>query len=192
VAVEIPVGVRIESITLSYQRLDALSYTEEIYLCSARVAALGASIEPALRVGVARSGDSFRDHAFPLDLRAEVRPTPAVRVAGRLKNLFGSGLVKEGSRCPMGVAAGVGLAVSDNLGFGVEIEKETGFPTCVASGVEFEAARGLVLRAGTKTYPKELTFGIGLRRGPLALDVGSSVNLELGATHEAGVTLFWE
>lgn len=192
VAVRVPVGVRFEQVTVSYQRLGALSYTEEVYLVSARFATRRGLIEPAIRLGTVRDGEIFRDHAWLVDLGAEVRPAAAIRVAARLKNLLGSGLAGEGSRCPMGVAAGVGLAVSGNLGFGVEVEKESGFPLCVASGVEFRAAGGLALRAGTKTYPREIACGIGFRRGWLALDVGSSVNLELGATHEAGVTLFWE
>lgn len=192
VAVEIPICMRIRSLAVSYQRLAALSYTEEVYLLSARVATLDALIEPTIRFGVVRDGESFGDHACLIDLRAETWALATVKVAAQVKNILGSGLVGEGSRCPTRVSAGVGLAVSDCLGFGVEVGKESGLPVCVASGVEFEAAGGFVVRAGTKTYPRGISFGVGLRRGPLALDVGSSVDLELGATHEAGVALLWK
>jgi hypothetical protein len=195
-ALEVPICADIDRLVVSYQRLGAFSYTEEICLVSARLVVSGssvrrASLEPAVRLGLVRDGETFRDHAWLLDLSAEVWPAAALRARARLKNLLGSGLAGEGSPCPRAVAVGVGLGASDKLGFGLEIGKDAGFPVCMASGVEFQAAKGLVLRAGVKTHPREFACGVGFRRGPVAVDAASSINLDLGATHEAGVTLFW-
>jgi hypothetical protein len=58
--------------------------------------------------------------------------------------------------------------------------------------VEWSLAAGFVLRAGLKTYPQEFCLGLGLRLGQGVVDVATSMNLDLGATHEFGATYVWD
>jgi hypothetical protein len=62
----------------------------------------------------------------------------------------------------------------------------------VATGIEGRIMGGLVLRSGLRSNPDEVCLGFGIRVGPLSVDVSTSVHLDLGATHEAGITYMRE
>ena len=190
-SVEIPIASRLKTLTFSYSRLGALGYREEVYGASAGFGAAGTIVSPGIRVCVAQTDDRLSDWAVFLDICADSRLSPGVRTRAYIDNALGSGLIRHGGRCPTRMGAGLGIAAAPNLTVGIEIGKTAGFPTVVSSGAEFSPVGILKIRSGLKTYPKEFTFGAGVRIGRIELDLGSSVNLALGITHEAGATFFW-
>lgn len=192
VSAEIPVNARLRKVALSYRRLDALGYCEEVCSASAAFAAGRATLTPTVRVGLAKADGDLVDWALLFDISAEAEASAGVWIRSLLENPLGFGLRREASRCPARIAVGVGAAVASGLTFGIEIAKTAGYATAVASGLEFAPARTVRLRAGLKTCPKEFTFGAGVRLGRIAFDVGSSIDLALGVTHEAGATFFWK
>lgn len=189
---EIPVNARLRKVAVAYRRLDVLGYCEEVYSASAAFAAGDAVVTPTVRAGLAKADGDLEDWALMFDVSAEAQASAALWIRAHLENPLGSGLLRDGSPCPARIAVGVGAAVASDLTFGIEIAKTAGYATAVASGLEFAPARAVRLRAGLKTCPKEFTFGAGVRVGRVAFDVGSSINLALGVTHEAGATFFWE
>jgi len=192
VSAEIPLGARLRKVVLSFSRLDVLNYCEEVYSASSAFAAGSAVVTPTVRAGLAKADGDLQDWALLFDIAAEAEVSDALRIRACFENPMGWGLLREGSRCPARVSVGAGAAVAPDLTFGIEITKTAGYATAVASGLEFAPANAVRLRAGLRTYPKEFTFGAGVRIGRIAFDVGSGINLALGVTHEAGVTLFWK
>jgi hypothetical protein len=191
IAAAIPASRLVRGVAVSYQRLEALSYVEQVFLASVGFGSRWAFIQPAVRLGTAESKSGFRDWAFFADIYARTRLRDNMKLAVGIENPFGLGLVKEGSRSPQRLEIGLGFLVSEGLACGTEVTKESGFPTGVASGVEWNAFKGLFLRSGLRTSPEEFCFGVGFRRGHIAVDLSSSVSFDLGATHEAGVTWLW-
>jgi hypothetical protein len=191
VSAEIPVASRIRNVGLSYRRFSALGYTEEVYVASAGFAAREAVVTPCVRVCRARADDWPGDWAVLLDISADSQLSPLLRARAYVDNALGSRLIRGQVRCPGRVGAGLGVAAAANLTFGIEIGKTAGFATTVASGVEFTPAKCINLRLGLRTCPKEFAFGAGVRLNRIAIDAGSSINLALGITHEAGATFFW-
>jgi hypothetical protein len=45
-----------------------------------------------------------------------------------------------------------------------------------------------MLRTGVRTDPKEFCLGLGLRVGRIVIDTSASLHVDLGITHEAGLT----
>jgi hypothetical protein len=176
---------------VAYQRLEALSYVEEACLVSAAFGSGGLQIQPAVTVGRVRDESGFGDWALVVDFSTRARVHGGLRITTDIKNPFGLGLVREGSRCPQRVAVGLGLPMSTSLACGVEVMKDSRFPTRVALGTEWTPCRGCTFRCGLKTDPEELCLGVGWRRGCLAVDLASSLDWDLGVTHEAGVTYLW-
>jgi hypothetical protein len=61
----------------------------------------------------------------------------------------------------------------------------------VATGVEGRVGGAIAIRAGIRTSPAQFCLGGGIEASGLALDVATSLDLELGLTHEGGVTYRW-
>jgi hypothetical protein len=184
-------GGALREVGVSCQRLQAAGYHEEVYSVRVSLAAGPVLVRPAVRFGMTGVEDMFADWALLADCRASVLVHQCLRAEVGLDNPFGLGLHRGGSRAPTALDAGLAVAASDQLTFGMELAKSNGFPTCLATGIELESRGGLRLRAGVKTCPREMALGVGLSRGTIAVEVASSINLDLGATHEAGVRLLW-
>ncbi|MFZ1948181.1 MAG: hypothetical protein WAW06_11595 [bacterium] len=192
VSARFPVGAPGNCLGIGYGRLEAPGYLEHTYLVSAGIGAGCAVIRPAVQLGAVIAEGAFADWAALAGISAAAAVSSDIRVAAEVHNFLGLGLMREGSRCPRRLCVGLGVRASPGLRFGIEAAKSAGAPTCFRSGVEWEAARAIALRAGLGTSPKEFAVGVGLRLGRVVLDAASSVNLDLGATHEAGLTVLWE
>jgi hypothetical protein len=168
--------------------LSVLSYREETYVLSWHWRSGLLRFEPTVRFGSIRLESALIDRAILLDFACYARPAPELRVFFGTRNPFAVGLIRSGESCPTEIAAGFGYMVRQGLGFGVEVYKEGGFPTSVATGAEVRLAKVVVLRTGLRTDPKEICLGVGFRSGRLALDTSASVHLDLGTTHGAGLT----
>jgi hypothetical protein len=176
------------ALAMSYHMLSALSYRERALVLSCRLESGMLEFEPAVRAGAVTLDQSVIDWTVLFDLALHARPLSGVKVFFGASNPFALGLVRSGARCPTDIRAGLGYKVHTGLAFGVEIWKEGGFPTSVATGVELFLADPVRLRTGMRTHPKEFSVGLGLRWGRLVLDTSSSFHLDLGVTHEAGLT----
>ena len=192
VSARLPVGRPADSVELAYRRLAAPAYLEQTYLVSATIGAGGAVVEPAVRLGTVAADGTFADWVILADISAGAAVSPDIRVAVEADNPLGLGLVREGSRCPRRLCLGLGVRVSKSLSLGLEAAKTGGERTCFRSGVEWATTGALAVRVGLGTCPEEFAFGVGLRLGRIVFDAATSVNLDLGVTHEAGLTVLWK
>jgi hypothetical protein len=192
VSAAFPMSGFFRGVGISYARLAALSYCEQTWATSVVLGCGPALVEPRLRLGGMELDGAFQDWAVLVDLAAKGQVTDALKLAVALENPLALGSVKEQGRVPQRLRVGVGILASGNLGCGFEVVKEPRFPVSVRSGIEWNALRGICVRCGVRTSPAEVAFGVGLRRGWVALDVASGFNFDLGATHEAGITLIWK
>ena len=189
--IDLPLGASRYAVGLAYQRLKADSYLEETYVasCTARLEKL--RITPTVRFGTLRWDGRWLDWAVLVDVDAEVWIGSRMRFHVGLANPFSLGLAEEGSRCPVRISIGMGCPVLPALALGVEVRKQAGRPTAMLTGIEGVLAGRLSVRTGLGTYPKKLGLGIGVRLGMVTVDVGTSLNLELGATHQVGASFAW-
>jgi hypothetical protein len=191
VSVALPMRGFLKRAGVSYARLTALSYCEQTWAASVVLGCGRALVEPRLRLGALELDGALQDWAVLVDLAARGRVTDALTLAVAVDNPLALGLAREHGGVPQRLKLGLGILASANLGFGFEVVKEPRFPTSVRSGVEWKVLRGACVRCGIKTSPAEVAFGVGFRCGWVAIDVASGLNFDLGATHEAGLTLIW-
>ncbi len=187
----IPVGSSRYAAGFSYRRLKAYSYLEETYIAVCSVRLKDVWIEPAMRLGTVRWEGECLDWAalFDLDVAAWIRHDTKVRVG--LRNPLALRLVNERTACPTHVSLGLGYLVEPALAWGVEVRKQVGLPTSILTGIEWAVAERLALRTGIRTYPQELSLGLGITVRRVEIDVATSLNLELGATHQLGAAYTW-
>ncbi len=176
----------------SYSGLAAPGYFEQTAAFSVALRRGDLWLQPGLRLGEAISPGLYEGRCMAFDLLIYARVTPRLRVSFDIGNAFASGLGVAGGGVPRRVGAGVGYAVSGSAACGFRLEKENGLRTAYATGLEWRAMRGILVRLGSSTFPMEFSFGLGLRAGGLGLDVSSTVNFDLGMTHEAGIAYSWQ
>jgi hypothetical protein len=191
VRLALPVGDGRHVLGISYLRLKAYSYIEESYDLRISANLKDIKIKPVVRVGTMRWQDRWLDWAVVFDLELEARIRRNIKIRVGLDNPFGMGLAKEGSRCPTRLSVGLGCSVTAALAWGMDVEKQAGWPTSVKTGIEWALAGPLAVRAGIRTYPEEVGVGVGIGLGYLVIDASTSLNLELGATHQIGATFVW-
>lgn len=182
---------RLRWVEVAYQRLGALAYSEQTWLVSAALASGGFRIKPTVRLARAGLDGGRGDWALLVDCQGAVEVAGAVWVGVQAENPAGLGLKPSGERAPTTLRASAAVVASDGVRFGIDLSKSNGFAACLASGVEWRAAGGIWLRAGVRTFPREMALGVGVRRAWVGIDLASSINFDLGATYEAGVRLLW-
>jgi hypothetical protein len=187
----IGVASRVREVALAYERLGALTYCEEVWLASATLAAGRALVRPTLRLALAGLEGDLSDWALLADCHGSVAVTGTVWVGAGLENPLGLCLRRSGDRAPTTLRASAAILASGRVCFGIDLSKSNGFPTCLASGVEWQVSEGLRLRVGVRTFPREIALGVGFRQAWVGIDVATSINPDLGSTHEAGVRLLW-
>jgi hypothetical protein len=190
--VALPAGKSPRGVTISYERLTALSYSEQTCAVSTVLACGPAAIEPRLRVGGVVADGGFGDWAAVVDVAAGTRITASLRAAVALENPLALGLVREGGVLPQRLKIGLGILASERLGFGFEMVKEPRFPTGFRSGVEWNLVEGVFIRSGVRTSPADVSLGLGIAWGWITFDLASAYHFDLGATYEAGITLVWK
>jgi len=193
VSCRLSLGPRLRGLEFGWVRLEALAYSEDVYRVAAALGAEDLTIAPAVRLAVTSldEGRQAGDWAVLVDCHGWVQLSEALWVGAGLENPLGLGLRRSGERVTTAINAWAGMSVSRRIAFGVDLSKADGFPACLATGVEWSVLDGFRLRAGAGTYPRELAFGVGARKGRLALDLATTFNLDLGATHQAGASLAW-
>ena len=180
------------NLSLSYQRLRALSYLEETYQISHGMRLGRLWCLPAVRVGTITFDGRRLDWAVLCDLALSVDAGEGRDIFVGVKNPTVSGLRESGGACPASAAIGFGCPISAQLECGIEVAKQAGHPTSFAAGVEWSLPGGLTLRTGFRTYPEEFCLGVGFCLRTASVDVAGSVVPALGATHEVGASVRWE
>ncbi|MFH1311854.1 MAG: hypothetical protein ABIJ00_01375 [Candidatus Eisenbacteria bacterium] len=190
--VSVQLGDETHQLSTSYQRLKVLSYVEETFLISHGFRLGRLRCLPVVRLGTVKFDGEQMDMVWLCDLglATDVRDNMTISVG--LKNPLALGLSESGDMFPTSITLGLGFPVAGCLGWGIEVQKESGHQTCIATGVEWSFAGGLVLRTGLRTYPQEFCLGVGLRLGHGMVDVAASVVPDLGATHEFGGAWTWD
>jgi hypothetical protein len=189
--VNVPLSASGDGVSISYQRLAALSYAEETYLAAYRMCIGSIWCEPAVRIGTVRLDGRWVDWAALVDMTLGVRIREEMRMLLRLQNPLALGMMTEDSPCPSYVSAGLGYLVTERLAWGAEIRKYGGFPTSISTGVELSVSGRLILRTGIRTQPQEFCLGVGVRLGALTVESSASLNLDLGTTYEFGTVYIW-
>jgi hypothetical protein len=180
------------SLGLSYQKFAAVSYAEQTILlgCSWRLG--GLLLQPGLRFGIVSLDGDAIDWAVLADAAMEARVASRLKIFAGTHNPFASGLRAGGGRCPTDVTVGLGYLVSPSLGWGIGITKDAGFAASVASGVEVRPFEGVFLRSGLRTEPQEFCLGLGVRVKGVGVDASTSLNPDVGITHEVGLEYMLE
>jgi hypothetical protein len=181
-------GASGHGICVSYQRFGALSYLEETYLIGCCLRSGNLRFQPRVRFGVVRLEDRWMDSATLFDFAFAVRIRQGIRLSLVAENPLASTPLSGESPCPTRIGFGLGHLVSPHLAWGLEVAKGAGHPTCIAAGIEGRVVAGVTLRSGLRSDPQEFCLGLGLLIGALSLDISTSLNLDLGATHAVGVT----
>ena len=172
----------------AYQALSVLSYVEQTYVFSCHFRTGTLRLDPTVRLGTVSLEHRIVDRALLFDIACYARVLPEIEVFFGARNPFALELTRAGERCPADIAVGLAYDICGKFAFGVEVSKEAGFPTSIATGVEVRLVEGIKLRSGIRTDPKEFCLGLGLGLGRIALDMSASLHLDLGLTHEAGLT----
>jgi hypothetical protein len=179
-------------LSLAYVGLAAPGYGERVVSVSMGVSRRNLWFHPGLRFGEITAQGGYRSRAFIFDFLFYSYVTPFLRLSFEAANAFATGLDASGGAIPSRMGAGVGYAISETVACGLRVEKENGLRTALRTGIEWVPVRGVFLRLGSCTYPKEFSVGLGLRMGGLGFDVSTSANLDLGTTHAAGATYVWK
>jgi len=178
-------------LSFSYGGLVAPGYGEQTVSVSLAISRGRLWLEPGVTLGEARAPGHYEGRCVIFDFAAYAYVAPRLRVSFHAANAFASRLPGPGGALPRQVGAGLGYAISGSVACGARVEKENGLRTALSTGLEWRVMSGFFLRLGSSTFPREFSIGLGLRIRGLGLDISSTANFDLGATHEAGVTYVW-
>jgi hypothetical protein len=176
---------------ISYRDLAAPGYRETVLSLSLCLARGGLRLQPAIRYAAARAPGALDAGCVIVDILTYHYVTEGLRVSFGVLNALGSRLGVEGGAVPVRVRAGVGYCISDAVACGLSLEKENGRRTSISTGLEWRTGEGLYLRLGSRSSPREGSIGLGVRLKRVGLDLATSLNLDLGVTHEAGLYYEW-
>jgi hypothetical protein len=190
--VSVHLGDETHRLSMSYQRLKILSYVEETYLISHGLRFGRLRCLPVVRMGTVKFDGEQMDLVWLWDLHLTADVGDGMDIFVGLKNPLALDLSESGVVFPASVTLGFGFPVAGCLGWGIEVRKEGGHPTSIATGGEWYIAGGFVLRTGLRTYPQEFCLGVGFGLGHGVVDVATSVVPDLGATHEVGGAWAWD
>jgi hypothetical protein len=179
-------------VTFCVESLEAPGYTEQVVSLSVGISRGSLWLQPGLRVGSARAPGIYNGICTIVDFLTYTYVTPDLRVSFGVKNAFASRLDVTGGLVPVKVGAGLGYSISHTVSCGLRIEQENGLQRALSTGLEWSAFRGFFMRLGSRTFPGEFSLGLGVRVNRLSIDLASTMHLDLGMTHEAGVTYVWE
>ena len=119
------------------------------------------------------------------DLGAKIVVTPRVTLGLAAWNAGGASVNVLGQ----GGMAGVGCQIVPNLALLVDVRKESGRQTGVSAGVEYSAARRVVLRMGAGGRAERLSMGAGVVHRGFRIDYATLYHTVLGLSHRISLTV---
>lgn len=127
-------------------------------------------------------------HAFTAELGLMTRPVKPLALAFHLVNPVRQRIASfDRERLPALVRFGLAYQWSDKLRSNLDLEKDLERPFAARLGLEFTPHPMLQARAGAATGPVLAAFGLGLRLGPVRLEVASSYHQVLGFSPQASL-----
>lgn len=85
------------------------------------------------------------------------------------------------------IRTGMGYHISKKVLLSLEVEKDMRHPPVPRVGIEYRVNESFHLRTGVSNNPLLNTFGFGLRRGNIQLDMSASHHYLLGYSQQAGL-----
>lgn len=95
-------------------------------------------------------------------------------------------------RLPSAIQMGISYFPSNSLKLFLELEKDLEIKPVLKSGLEYILKDVFSLRAGVKSNPGDLFFGIGLSPGKFVIDYAFGQNLALGSTNHLSLGIRWK
>jgi hypothetical protein len=179
-------------LTFSCTSVEAYTYSERVVALALGLSRGCVWVQPGVRVGGVSARGGLDAACIMADLLVYAYVLPALRVDFGAENAFASGLRLPGGAAPTTVSAGVGYAFSPSAACGLRLERENGLGISIATGLEWRMGCGCFLRLGSRTLPGEFSAGLGVRVKAVCIDISTTSNLDLGMTHEAGITFIRE
>ena len=94
-------------------------------------------------------------------------------------------------RLPSAIQMGISYFPSNSLKLLIELEKDLEVDPVLKTGIEYILQDLVSLRAGIKSKPGDLFFGIGISPGKFIIDYAFGQNLALGSTNHLSLGIRW-
>lgn len=88
---------------------------------------------------------------------------------------------------PAGIRAGLGTKLNSSLFAAAEVEMYSGTKPGLNTGMEYEAAKNFMLRAGYRSLTSSFSFGLGYIAGPGKVDIAFLTHERLGITSSLSI-----
>lgn len=119
-------------------------------------------------------------HLVTFELGVYAKPTEKLRVGARVYSPLQVQIAGEEDKIPTLFNVGVAWLASEKLTMTADLAKDLKHPLQIRTGVEYQAAKPLYIRAGFSTEPVQASFGIGLKFSGVFMDFASRYNPTLG------------
>lgn len=121
--------------------------------------------------------------AVTVELGVQARLTEDLWIGAHLYNPNQASLSTDPEdRAPTLLRVGMGYTFNDKVVMTLEAEKDIDMPERYHVGMEYNPVKALYLRAGVSTGEVQSHFGVGVRAGPVDIDLAVSVQSQLGTT----------
>lgn len=131
-----------------------------------------------------------RAHTFTGELGILARPSRDFSIGFHLVNPVRQRIAAfDNERLPALVRFGIGYLWAGKLRTNVDVEKDIDRPFATRLGLEYQPVTQLFIRAGVSTGPVTAAFGVGVRFGPVQLDMASGYHQVLGFSPQAGLSV---
>jgi hypothetical protein len=165
---------------------------------------LSAGLARGFQLGTARAvrvGATLRYHhtsitdyggagALGLNLGLGVAPLRSLHLGAVATNVTGAALV-AGEPLPRTLAVGLHYRALPRMVIVADVFKDVRFPAAVRGGLEVRPVDPLFLRAGVTTTPVRFSGGVGVRLGPLSVQVAAEQHQALGWSPSASLRVRW-
>lgn len=121
-----------------------------------------------------------------LDVGVRAALVPGLDAGFRASNVAAGSLAGR-EPLPRTLALGFAYRAHARLTVAADVEKDVRYPASLRAGVEARPVAALALRAGATTAPRAVSAGVGLRTGPLAIDLAAARHESLGWTPAVGL-----
>ncbi len=175
---------------LCYYRLAALGYSEDTIEIKYCFDFGELAFWPTIRLGSVRFDGEYLGGIVLPDVMLVVNLPSDLRLFLEARNPLGLHTLGL-DECPVAMRLGLGIKLNPSLAFGFEVGKVAGEATSVSSGLELGLGSHIFLRCGAKSAPTEFAGGIGISYARFGFNIGSSLEPDIGTTHEIGCTYQW-
>ena len=155
----------------------------------------GCRLVPLFQAGMALRwcGVAIRDYGsdgtFSLDAGVVCTPHDDLSFGFSACNINRATIGAAKEPIPQLIRVGVVLLPLPEVTLCGELTKESGFPSVMAFGLEYQIAPQCAVRGGITTGEPQYSAGLGFRVSSVRLDYAVTSHAELGATHLVSITV---